>query len=154
MMGRLKSLLVGRRQKHCTGRVRYRPGQDRYGRECYGEFIFPASSVERSFQAAGAANPDVSWGYGAETAMLAWISQRDDSDLTFTDVPEAWWHFEYTAAELIDAGEGVVRCRLCGLEIPINVVQARQCGSGTLRHDRYRCPSDHPLLIVERGIVS
>jgi hypothetical protein len=154
-MGWLGSLLVGRRQKRCTGLVRYTPGRDRYGRECCGEFIFPASSVERSFRATDAAHPDVSWAYGAEATMLAWISQRDDSDRTPTDVPEEWWHFEYTAAELLDAGEGAARCRWCGSDIPLASVHAKpSCGRGPLCHDRYECPSGHPLLIVGRGIMS
>ena len=133
----------------CGPIIRYRQGDSGY-EEVYGEFLFSAEVVEARLikrqQKVPARADDV------EEAVLNWLCQRDNTLTDPTDVPDAWWKFQYVADDLLRKDSAVVGCRClkCGNEVSFNEL-ARKDDRGRLgwNFNRLACPENHNLLSVE-----
>lgn len=132
----------------CGPRIRYRQGHGRY-EETYGEFILDASDVESKLREhlRNASNLEED----DEGAILYWLQHRDDSISEPTEVPDAWWRFQYVANDLVRSGKGSVYCHKCEKEInKERLVNDDDCGKPGWNFDRIACPNGHRLLVVER----
>ena len=131
----------------CGRTVRYRQSPGR-GVETFGEFTFSSVDLEKATVATLQENPHLAKDH--EGAILNWLRQRDDSIKTPTDVPEAWWRFQFIAnAELRD-GRGDIFCLKCNTQIPDTLLrQQDDCGNAGWNSDRLICPHGHPLLAFQ-----
>ena len=132
----------------CGERIRYRQGHGRY-EETYGEFILDAVDVESTLIDRLQKNPNLD--EDDEGAILNWLRHRDDSISEPTDVPKAWWRFQYVADVLVRSGAGIVYCLQCDKEISKKqLVTDDDRGKPSWNFDRLVCPDGHKLLVVER----
>jgi hypothetical protein len=135
----------------CSAVVRYAQGTARYGRETQGEFRFPAAAVAEEFEDTARKWPDVSWAYGHEAAMLAWIRGRDETRTRPTRVPERWSEvFSYTAWTLLQQGVGVAKCNVCRTVTPASELKLRPTDGSCIGFDSVECPNGHRLLVADR----
>lgn len=132
----------------CGSVIRYRQGQGRY-EETYGEFIFRASEVERSLRNRLRDSPNLA--NEDEGAILNWLCRRTDTLTQPTDVPSAWWRFQFVANDLIRSGNAKAHCLKCGADVPKNeLVTYDDHARPGWNFERLKCPNGHGLLVVEK----
>lgn len=132
----------------CGPWIRYRQGQGRYGDKTYGEFIFKADDVKLNLIEHLQETPYLE--KDNEGAILNWLNQRDESLSEPTDVPKAWWRFQFVADDLVRSGNGTVYCLQCDKEIKKeHFVIDDDCGKPGWNFNNLACPSGHNLLVVE-----
>lgn len=114
-------------------------------------FVFQAEIVEHALSGPLA---NQSGAYGeVEEDILHWVNRRDVGGKGVTDVPAAWWQFQYLAANLIEQGHGVAHCGACGRSSPAGMIAKNSMrGAGHTFH-QWNCPCGSPLLFVDGGHV-
>ena len=131
----------------CGVRIRFRQAPGR-GEKSFGEFIFNSADVEEVLIARLAEHPHLA--YDQDGAILRWVQHRDASSNVPSNVPSAWWRFQYTANQLLKAGRGEMHCLMCNAKVATNQPPDSQDQSrGNWVFSTFKCPDGHTLLDVE-----
>lgn len=134
----------------CGEVIRYRQDHARFGEETFGEFLFPADTVEKVLVECLRESPHLA--DDDEGAMVNWVHGRDVHYNSPTDVPQRWSRFQYIADELIRAGE--VHCSQCKKNFPTGALIPKDDeGRPGWNFDRLLCNQGHNLLIVEKSHI-
>jgi len=117
--------------------------------ETFGEFLFPASEVEKALRRRLKESPNLL--RDDEGAILNWLLHRDEMLVHPTNVPSLWSRFQYVANDLVRAGSAKVRCRKCGIDLSSGeLVTNDEYGRIGWNLDQIACPNGHDLLVVKR----
>lgn len=144
----MRVVLRKRRQMPTCGKfIQFRQAPGRGG-QTYGEFIFHSTDVEEVLIAHLAENPHLA--KDQDGAILRWIQHRDVNSNVPTNVPDAWWRFQYMANQLLKTGRGEMYCSKCNAKVTHDQLPAAEDQSrGNWVFDTNKCPTGHLLLDVE-----
>lgn len=132
----------------CGNKVLSRQRHARY-EETFSEINFRSAGVESKLMLDYSDKLPMEGSH--EAGIMKWLQLRNEDILEPTEVPDAWWEFQYVADDMLRAGFGEVFCLKCKDQVSIqNLVSNDDHFQPGWNFNRLLCPEQHHLLVVEK----